>query len=738
MIRISIVIPTYNEAKNLEPLAEEIFNSIDRSAIDLELIFVDDNSPDGTGAVAEKLKEKYPVQVIHRAGKLGLGSAVIEGFKLSDRPYLGVMDADLSHDPIILDELIKSLERHDITMGSRFAAGSTVEKWAWWRRALSETGVFLTRLLTGVKDPLAGYFFFNRKVIEGVKLNTVGYKILLEILIKGNYQSVKELPYNFRIRKFSTSKLNKMEYYLFLKQLVIYSGLKLVKKIDDNRGLVLLFAAVFALLLIGVTSRTLWMDETAIFWYWHYSPWQYLAEYFRVPDNHAPLYYFLELITYGIFPFGVLGIRLLSIICGVILSWLAYQLTRRYLKQSWAMFSVVIMMLSSYFILISQMARYHALAAVLTLAALLFFQRFMFDGRKQRDLSWFAVLAALVGWTDYPHFFYLILATNGYFLFRLIKDKTFYPWLKWLKAQIVIGLTFLPMVWLIWHRVFVQGDNGFSAIDLLGRSLMSHAMNFAMHFYAYFFGENLLPWNYLPFAIGLTVLIALGYFFVRQALERRWTAAELFVPIMALAFILLNTVILNILDPRYNFIVYPKYAFAAYPLFVVTLVLILSKIADRRWRLWLIAGLIIMELCGLYNFYTRQNYLNASYFNDFSGLEFIRDYSWPGDYFIISGDMNSGAFEFYEPQYFKKVAPLEASAVPAIASAEPGQRFWFIATASDDSNVNNEAVSKIPAGLHIVQHFDTVPLDPTLKTLKEKILGRGSYAYKYSVFLLSN
>ncbi len=229
MLSVSLIIPTYNEAKNLPLLVEEIFGLINRDKIDLEIIFVDDNSPDGTGRIAEDLSRRYPIKVIHRSGKLGLGSAVREGFNLSNRPILGVMDADLSHDPKIINNLVESLDDNDIALGSRFKEGSVVENWKWWRRVISEVGVKITRFLTGVGDPLSGYFFFKHSVINGINLDTVGYKILLEILIKGKYAKVKEIPFRFRIRKFSTSKLDRREYWLFLSQILRYSWFKLIK-----------------------------------------------------------------------------------------------------------------------------------------------------------------------------------------------------------------------------------------------------------------------------------------------------------------------------------------------------------------------------------------------------------------------------------------------------------------------------------------------------------------------------
>jgi dolichol-phosphate mannosyltransferase len=223
-LQISLITPTYNECENIPLLAEEIFQIIaNEPDIDLELIVVDDNSPDGTGAAAEALKEKYPVKVVHRAGKLGLGSAVMEGFAQSERPYLGVIDADLSHDPAILPQLIHALRQHDLTIGSRFGKTSHVEDWALHRRLISLVGVTAARILTGVQDPLSGYFFLRRDVLSNLELTSAGYKILLEILVKGRYQSHLSIPFIFRNRQFSDSKLNLREHLLFFKQILYFS-----------------------------------------------------------------------------------------------------------------------------------------------------------------------------------------------------------------------------------------------------------------------------------------------------------------------------------------------------------------------------------------------------------------------------------------------------------------------------------------------------------------------------------
>jgi len=230
-LRVSLITPTYNECENIALLAEEIFQIIGQeSAIDLELIVVDDDSPDGTGEVAEALTDRYPLKVVHRPGKLGLGSAVMEGFRRSDRPYLGVIDADLSHDPAILPQLIKGLREYDITIGSRFGKTSRVEKWAWHRKLISLIGVTSARLLTGAEDPLSGYFFLHRSVLGDLQLTSSGYKILLEILVKGRYQNHLSIPFIFRNRQFSRSKLNWREHLLFAKQILFFSGRKLLRR----------------------------------------------------------------------------------------------------------------------------------------------------------------------------------------------------------------------------------------------------------------------------------------------------------------------------------------------------------------------------------------------------------------------------------------------------------------------------------------------------------------------------
>jgi len=215
---ISIVIPTYNEAKNIADLVMRIKASLLEK---YELIIVDDGSPDGTGAIAEKLAQEHPIKVIHRGKKLGLASAVLEGFKVSSGDLLGVMDSDLSHPPEILPELLKEMELQgaDIIVASRFAKGGGIANWPKLRLLSTNIAMFSVRLLTPVKDPMSGFFILKTNVIKDVALIPRGFKILLEILVKGRYKKAVEFPFVFIDRVYGQSKLNLKTYSDFSAQL---------------------------------------------------------------------------------------------------------------------------------------------------------------------------------------------------------------------------------------------------------------------------------------------------------------------------------------------------------------------------------------------------------------------------------------------------------------------------------------------------------------------------------------
>jgi len=221
LAKLSIIVPTYNEVESLPFLADRIHSCL--CEFDYELIVVDDNSPDGTGALAEELAREKPIKVVHREGKLGLASAVIDGFNHASGDVLGVIDADLQHPPEHIPELFRAIDGADIVIASRYVDGGGVEGWTITREFISRGAKFAPQFLFAkirtVKDPLSGFFLFRKKAIEDIELNPVGYKILLEILVKGNHNGIAEVPYVFKGRERGTSTFNATEQVNYLKHL---------------------------------------------------------------------------------------------------------------------------------------------------------------------------------------------------------------------------------------------------------------------------------------------------------------------------------------------------------------------------------------------------------------------------------------------------------------------------------------------------------------------------------------
>jgi len=217
------VVPTYNEKENLDELVRRVQQACSSAGLSAELVIVDDNSPDGTGARAEEIAKSENLKVVHRSGKLGLSSAVLEGFKAASGSILVVMDADLSHPPEKIPEMVSKIEsgEADVVVGSRYVRGGSVENWPFTRRIISKGATLLARWLTKVKDPMSGFFALKRSVIDGVPLDPVGYKIGLEILVNGKYAKVAEVPIHFADRKAGKSKLGGGEYLRYIDHVIM-------------------------------------------------------------------------------------------------------------------------------------------------------------------------------------------------------------------------------------------------------------------------------------------------------------------------------------------------------------------------------------------------------------------------------------------------------------------------------------------------------------------------------------
>ena len=210
-----VVIPTYNERENLSLIVDAIHGQ----GIGVDILVVDDNSPDGTGGIADGLlAEGKIVHVIHRAGKLGLGSAYVEGFRwaLSERyPLLFQMDADFSHDPESLPDLLAAISEADVVLGSRYINGITVVNWPLSRLLLSYFANMYARYVTNlpIRDTTGGFKCFRREALETLDLGSIsseGYSFQIEMNFRSHRAGfrIKEIPIFFRDRQAGTSKMD--------------------------------------------------------------------------------------------------------------------------------------------------------------------------------------------------------------------------------------------------------------------------------------------------------------------------------------------------------------------------------------------------------------------------------------------------------------------------------------------------------------------------------------------------
>jgi dolichol-phosphate mannosyltransferase len=216
-VRISVIVPTYNEAENLPRLVDALLGL----PLDLDVRVVDDNSPDGTGAIADALVAKFPgrVHVLHRKGKLGLRSAYIEGFRAAfaaGAEAVAQMDADFSHDPTRLVPMADELASKDLVIGSRYVQGGSVDPaWPLWRKALSAWGNFYARTILGFpfRDVTSGFRLWRREALQGMPLDEIqssGYVFLVEMAYVAYLMSyrVGQVPIHFLDRRWGTSKMS--------------------------------------------------------------------------------------------------------------------------------------------------------------------------------------------------------------------------------------------------------------------------------------------------------------------------------------------------------------------------------------------------------------------------------------------------------------------------------------------------------------------------------------------------
>ena len=219
---VSVVLPTYKEGKNLREMVTRIFRSLDGDGFKGECIIVDDDSGDDIKSVCGQLEKEHDVRLIVRKGERGLSTAVIRGLREARGEILVVMDADLSHPPEKIPEMVRSVGNGaDFVLGSRYVDGGEIEEnWGFYRKLNSRVATMLACFLTTLKDPMSGFFCIPRRTLDACKeLSPVGYKIALEVLVKSYARNVMEIPIVFSRRRHGESKMNLKEQLLYIQHL---------------------------------------------------------------------------------------------------------------------------------------------------------------------------------------------------------------------------------------------------------------------------------------------------------------------------------------------------------------------------------------------------------------------------------------------------------------------------------------------------------------------------------------
>ena len=234
--KLGVVIPTLNEAGNIAAVLQRVRASLEPLGINYDITVVDDDSRDGTAQIVQEIAAQDPrVRLLVRRGERGLAGAVIYGWQHTDADLLAVMDADLQHPPELLPELCKALQQgYDIAVASRYVAEDAVKGWNPARRLVSMLGTWVTvpiqKRNIRVKDPLSGYFVVRRSCISGIPQHCQGFKILLEILVRGRIRSAAEVPFLFGLRNAGKSKASlkvALDYFSLLGRLSLDSLFKL-------------------------------------------------------------------------------------------------------------------------------------------------------------------------------------------------------------------------------------------------------------------------------------------------------------------------------------------------------------------------------------------------------------------------------------------------------------------------------------------------------------------------------
>jgi dolichol-phosphate mannosyltransferase len=283
--QVSIILPTYNESQNIVDILKLINENIPKG-IHTETIVVDDNSPDGTGKIVDdyisniKKIAENTIAIIHRKAKNGLSSAILNGVENAKGETIVIMDSDFSHPPQIIPKMIEAFKQYqcDLVVASRYITGGDIHGWTTKRKMMSKIATIIAKKGLGVKtkDPMSGFFAFKKSIIKGLNFDALGYKFLLEILVKTKGIHIKEIPYTFENRKFGSSKLDNSTIIDYFKSVFKLYKYGIINEKQDDRSSVRFLSKAARFFTVGLSGlginyivSLLFADGISNLWYIH-------------------------------------------------------------------------------------------------------------------------------------------------------------------------------------------------------------------------------------------------------------------------------------------------------------------------------------------------------------------------------------------------------------------------------------------------------------------------------------
>ena len=283
--QVSIILPTYNESQNIVKILKSITENIPKG-IHTETIVVDDNSPDGTGRIVEdyisdlKKIAENTINIIHRTAKNGLSSAILNGIQTAKGETIVVMDSDFSHPPQIIPKMIEAIKQsqYDLVVASRYITGGKIRGWTIKRKLMSRIATLIAKkgLNVKTKDPMSGFFAFKKNIVKELNFDALGYKFLLELLVKTKEIRIKEIPYTFENRQFGSSKLDGSTIVDYLKAVWKLYRHEKIKSTNEKRNSVRFLSKAARFFTVGASGfvvnyviSMLFTSGLTDFWYLH-------------------------------------------------------------------------------------------------------------------------------------------------------------------------------------------------------------------------------------------------------------------------------------------------------------------------------------------------------------------------------------------------------------------------------------------------------------------------------------